>query len=255
MTRIFDVSARFPEDRAAPLKLVLEQLRARGYEPLVVGALARDIVTHFVGGSTAPRATYDIDMAVSVATPEEFDDLLSRFERDRWAIQRIHVLGTVVDIVPFGGIADAGLVALGEGTLDVNGVAEASVSSVRASISRNIEINVASLPALCILKVLAWRDRRASTHKDALDLKHLLLAASDNPYVDELFEDECFAEAGYDLAVAGAVWVGRNARTFLADHTVVAVLEVLEHLGSDLADDMRSDIADELLHGLERGLR
>src|SRR5688572_29944180 len=78
----------------------------------VAGAIARDIVLLNVFGIDTIRATRDIDLAVHVASWDQFAALKARlveshgFVRANGAPQRLHYSMYPVDLVPFGGVVE-----------------------------------------------------------------------------------------------------------------------------------------------------
>jgi predicted nucleotidyltransferase len=77
---------------------------------------------------------------------------------------------------------------------------------------------VISIPALAILKVVAWRDRRHSTQgKDAEDLWLLLRNYLEAGQMERLYEEgmHLFDQPDFDLDRAGAWLLGKDARQVL----------------------------------------
>ena len=90
----------------------------------------------------------------------------------------------------------------------------------RVQLPEGVSIDVAPLPALALLKIWAWRDRRYTVPgKDASDIWMLL-----RHYVDAGNEDRLYGEEGeaalaafaFDLQTAGAWLLGKHAREVLA---------------------------------------
>ncbi len=121
-----------------------------------------------------------------------------------------------VDLIPFGGITSA------ESTVEwppnrdivmnVAGFEEALASSVFVEVEGDLTVQVASIPGLTLLKLVAWLDRSRETDKDAADLYRLLASYSDAGNVDRLYDHEMdLLEAlGFDLELAGAELLGRD---------------------------------------------
>lgn len=87
-------------------------------------------------------------------------------------------------------------------------------------IADGLVVGVASVAALALLKILAWRDRRSGTAEDAIDLAHLFSAVEADPYRDEIWADD---EAGdlvdFDGSLLGAAWLGRQAGALALEGT------------------------------------
>ena len=131
-------------------------------------------------------------------------------------------------------------------------------------------LQVISIPALAILKLVAWKDRRHTSHgKDAEDLWLLLRNYLEAGQLDRLYAEEMhlFDHPNFDLDRAGAWLLGKDARQVLAEgDTPQAILAVLSRildpeLDPDgnlwLATDMhptRIESSLELLNAFHAGL-
>lgn len=231
--------------------------RALDLEPLVVGAAARDLVIHAPQKSDPVRATHDIDIAVAVRADEQFAALARHLPRKGKALHKFVVLGVEVDIVPFGGIEQQRVVRFADDhLLDVNGLQEAHDTSIRVRMPQGTEVRVASAPAQTALKVLAWRDRHHNNPKDGLDLRVILTALSEDPFVDEVWEDGPALDATDDDIIAAASFhYARIAAEAFAPADGMAIVNTL--LGPErrplLLRHMRSRLAPTLLTAYARG--
>lgn len=114
---------------------------------------------------------------------------------------------------------------------------------------------MAPLAAQCYLKVLAWRDRRHATPKDALDLYALLRGAGDEPYADDLYADEqAFEAVDHDPQLAAAYRTGQQAVAILRPDGASIAAEVLLEHGEDMARDSHGTEATELFDAFRKGL-
>ena len=79
--------------------------------------------------------------------------------------------------------------------------------------------DIASLPALALLKVWAWQDRKyTAPRKDAIDLWEFLRHYADAGNQDRLYGSEgeaALASFAFDVEQAGAWLLGRDAREVL----------------------------------------
>ena len=124
--------------------------------------------------------------------------------------------------MPFGGVErkDRRIVwpaPAGE-VMNVWGFSEAMESAVTVNLSPEVAVKVASLPALALLKLSAWRERHTETSKDAADLWLLLRHYAEAGNEDRLFGPEgigAMTAFGFDLDRAGAWLLGRDARAVL----------------------------------------
>lgn len=199
-------------------------------ELLLVGATARDLHLWHVHRIAIERATFDLDFAVAVADWEEFDSLRRRllasgaFAETQGNQHRL-VLGSTIklDLIPFGGVerADRSIAwpPAGDEVMQLIGYREAMRDSMTVRLPDGHIINVVTLPALALLKLFAWQDRRTrSPGKDAKDLgsvlQHFLAAGND----ERLYADfgSLLDSPDYDYLQAGAWMLGNDIRTLLS---------------------------------------
>jgi predicted nucleotidyltransferase len=86
-----------------------------------------------------------------------------------------------------------------------------------------MNIAVASLPGIAILKLFAWTDRGQENPKDAIDLVLLLRNYSDAGNANRIYEEASalavLESAGYDLELAGAWLLGNDAAAMVSPQT------------------------------------
>jgi predicted nucleotidyltransferase len=197
--------------------------------PLVlVGAAARDVLLVHAHGAQPQRATEDTDLALAVP---DWDTFL----RAREALvasgaftaggpaHRLWFGDQRVDIIPFGGVErlDRSIAWPPDGAqvMNVSGFAEALATAVSVRMPGGLSFDVASLPAMALLKIWAWQDRRyTAPGKDGADLCEFLryYAAAGNQ--DRLYGSEgeaALASFGFDVEMAGAWLLGKDAREVL----------------------------------------
>jgi predicted nucleotidyltransferase len=103
--------------------------------------------------------------------------------------------------------------------MNVAGLAEAMASAVSVALPGGASIDVATLPALALLKIWAWKDRRHSAPgKDASDLWMLLRHYAEAGNQDRLYgeEGEALVALAFDFDQAAAWLLGKDAREVLA---------------------------------------
>lgn len=228
------------------------------HRPLLVGATARIILLEHVFALPTGRATKDIDFAFAMDTWEQFDTLKRHlveqhgFGIDEHVSQRLYYReegarhGIPVDLVPFGALGgqaeeirwppDMAIV------MNVAGFADALASAVHVEIAPGLDIAIASLPAIAVLKLFAWLDRHQETSKDATDLTALMRVYHE---VDQdrvyTVPSEVLADVGYDIELGGAWLLGNDARRMALPATVDKLDAVLadtartERLANDMA--------------------
>lgn len=198
-------------------------------EPLLVGAMARDVLLWYAHGIALARATEDTDVAVAVADWDDFAALRGALVAggEFTAVPRMHHRLLYrgqrrLDLLPFGGVErtdrsiawppDQDMV------MQVIGYREAVAQTVAVRLPNAAMIAVVSLPALALLKLFAWLDRRLTQpRKDADDLWLIL-----STYLEAGNRERLYVEAAhllvsdhYDDRHAGAWLLGNDIRTWL----------------------------------------
>jgi predicted nucleotidyltransferase len=206
----------------------------------VIGATARDIVMEHVHGLDTARATRDIDFAVAVSSWDEFDQLKTRLTATGqfFATATTHRLtfgeergAYPLDLVPFDGVEKDGAIAWppkGDFVMNVAGYADAYRSALDIEIEPGFQVKILSLPAMAVLKILAWNDR---PDRDKHPSDVLLILRS---YHQAGQENRLYAEAidlleryGYDIELAGAALLGRDAGRDIVQDARLQVMRVL----------------------------
>ena len=220
----------FPQLAADVLRDVTAAASAAGASWFVGGATARDILTTHRFGIEQSRATKDVDIGVSIASWQDDRDLRAalvatgRFVQNEKQAQRLdyraHDTGqpTWLDIVPFGGLELEGERSIawppdGAFRLNVKGFEETLAAAVPVELVPDLVVLVASLPALAMLKILAWRDRHKDHNRDAVDLRFLLSNYSTAGNMDRLYggdADDLLEVWDHDPDKAGAALLARD---------------------------------------------
>lgn len=156
---------------------------AAGTPYLLTGATARDLLLTHAHGIHATRATADVDLAFLTENWTQFEALRNRLIArgecaavSRRGLHRLRFRDEMdVDILPFGAIerADRTIAWPPENAfvMTMFGYREALKASVAVVLPDDACVQVVSLPALAMLKFLAWTERRLTEpQKDAYDL-------------------------------------------------------------------------------------
>lgn len=236
-----------PVDRltCAVLRPINDAATASGSRYFVAGAAARDLMLVNAFGLRPGRATRDIDLGIAVENWDQFQTLKHRligsgqFEaapedthRLFWKAPRRAAV-TPIDIIPFGGVASENKTIAWpprrDVVMNVAGFEEALQSSAQIRIENDLVVRVASIPGLAVLKLIAWQDRRSENNKDAADLHRLLVNHADAGNLDRIYDEELplLEAAGYDLELAGAQLLGRDAARICEQETRRQISAVL----------------------------
>ncbi len=243
--------------------------RAQSVEPLLVGAAARDLLLVHVHGQRVRRATKDVDFAVALTSWEAFEQLKEQliqnhgFVDDPSQKQRLKFTaegdgaGTTIDLVPFGEnlqVSHRGLLWPPEMEvyMTVSGFEEALGSAQLVELQEDLQIKVASLPGLAILKLFAWGDRRLRDSKDAVDLLTLMRSYGAAGNFDRMTDPEQafdrYLELGGDEEKTGAWLLGVDCGRLANSETA----DGLRGLWGDA--DLHENLIDGMASG-DRGIR
>ncbi len=208
----------------------------------VAGAFARDLWLWHVHRIRTGRATEDMDFAVQCESWDHFEriseSLLSAGfhrpdERVRHRFRHRH--GTLVDLVPFGGIERADRTILWppeeERQMNLLGFREVLDAAVPFSLPGGISVPVVSLPCLAALKLVAWQDRRdIAPGKDAADLTAILRNYGEAGNLERMFAEIPRLEEREDFAIdrAGAELLGVDLVKAVNREFVAALKSFLE---------------------------
>jgi predicted nucleotidyltransferase len=216
-------------------------------EPLLVGAMARDILLQHGLGVRPARATEDVDLAFAVQNWDEFrsirETLLAtdRFTPARLDYHRlIYQAGLPVDLVPFDGIEEPGGIIVwpeDESVMSVLGYREAFTTAMELTLPGATNLRCVSLPMLGLLKLIAWEDRRLrAPRKDAADFFLILESYLEGRNSERLYTDAAdFLETDdFDYESAGAWLAGHDAAASLV-RTGSSALQIVKAIDAILA--------------------
>lgn len=238
-------SRPFPSIYKDALRGVTAASRTTGVDWFVGGATARDLLMVHVYDIDATRATADVDIGINVASWQRYEQLRNalaatgRFEQRGRATHRLYYVDPKtksemwLDIVPFGGVQDGNdeIAWPPDQTvrMNVSGFAEALNTSVLVALAPDLAVPVASLPGQAMLKILAWRDRHLTDHKDAIDLLLLISRYADAGNTDRLYGNEFALLEAYDHNpdVAGAALLARDVAAIVPHAVRDRILEAL----------------------------
>lgn len=196
---------------------------------LLVGAAARDLLLVHAHGVEMQRATEDTDLALAVRSWEAFLRLrealiAAKGFKSGGPPHRLWFVDQRLDLIPFGGVEreDRSIAWPTEDAevMSVAGFSEALAAAVTVRLPGGVSVDVAPLPALVLLKIWAWVDRkRTAPGKDASDIWMFVRHYADAGNSGRLYGAEgeaALAAYAFDLETAGAWLLGVDAREVLA---------------------------------------
>lgn len=185
-----------------------------------------------------PRTTADIDLAVVLA-PSELERVLAPlgWRRDPRLLQRWHGPGAVLaDLLP----ASQELVAAGEVRFDGDDVSMSLVGfdlALRHTIiaplgETGATIEIPVLPALVVLKIVAWLDRPAARTKDLADLARVLDAALADHDERRWDPEHIIFREGIEHEDQSAFFVGHEVAGIAGTSHRLAITSFLERMSA-----------------------
>ncbi|MBD1429821.1 MULTISPECIES: nucleotidyl transferase AbiEii/AbiGii toxin family protein [Sphingobacterium] len=150
----------------------------------LIGALARQV--WYEKGNMSFRTTKDVDYAVLVCNEDEYQRIRAYLiDTEKFTPYRGNAFvliapdGTQVDILPFGEIEDDGSVTVnGQGmtSIRVDGLIDVYNNGIEdVEFETGHSFKVATLPAIALLKFIAYDDRPEHRQKDATDISNLVV--------------------------------------------------------------------------------
>lgn len=184
-------------------------------------------------------ARRDIDFAVAVASWQEFDALkdaliaTGEFTPGTNPHQLMFGSGPgayPLDLVPFDGVERDGEISWppeGKDIMNVAGYTDAYDSALDVEIEDRFQIKIVSLPAMAVLKILAWNDR-PDRSKHASDVLLILSNYPRTGQFDRMWDEaaDLLAAYGHDHDLVGAALLGRDARRDIAHKVRLQVLAI-----------------------------
>lgn len=230
---------KLDKDVAEGIQILYEEL---GDTFILVGAAARDIVlaAHKL---TPERATRDTDLAIRVKSWEIYESLREKLtERgfiEKRARYNFSYKQAVFDIFPFGEITSGKSEILwpqdGK-VMSVLGFEEAFKTCHRFELSGKLQLRIASLASLVMLKIISWSDRPHERSQDPLDISTIIYKYIDAGNSDRLYDDHSSIAdmETYTLERAGAALLGRDLKILCSPMTLLKVSDILENELNDV---------------------
>ena len=242
------------------LKPILEELtdyfKGSGISFFVIGATARDIMMELHNESSG-RLTHDLDIAITINDWEQYKTVeegilkLNNFTKDPNQKQRFQYLNKFdLDIVPFGNIMkenDKIFWPPDEGfAMTVLGFPAVNDASLKVNIDEDIEIQIASLAGIGLLKIVAWKDRNHKTNKDADDIAFIMLNYLWIHEEDAIENFDAVYPDDHTILKGGATLLGIHMNQLLENHLKVKQ-RIKEILSSEIENQEQSKLINQIL--------
>lgn len=182
----------------AVLRDVVRVAGGEGICFFVIGAGARFLVHDWPNQLTDGRGTTDWDVAVHVASWEQFHDLREAlcagsapFTRSSAEHRVVHATGRHLDLIPFGAVEQDDRTVtypLGQTSHSVLGLLECESVCQDVEIGGGVSVSVVATPGLVLLKAQAYLDRRPNLTYDVRDLDFICRTYGDGLGDTTVFE-------------------------------------------------------------------
>ena len=235
-------------DLLSTLDRVIKELDVRFF---ITGAIARDMILEQGFGIPVGRKTEDFDLGVMVDGWGIYSELKNRFistglfVQERKVTHRLRFKSVLpVDIIPFGAIeSPAGSIAWPpnhEIKMNVLAFRDALEHALMVRVSAGLTVRTASLPAMVVLKLIAWNERHNEVpEKDVSDLALVLANYTQAGNENRLYEKHVeFLEAEqFDIDLAGARLLGHDMSKIMRSETKAEVLRILNRQADSEKND------------------
>ena len=199
-------------------------------------------------GHKPSRGTKDIDFAIMVSSLASYDaikdDLIKKgFNKTGDEMTLYHPdFNTAIDLMPFGEVEEKDKKQFTQRKIDlvVLGYRETLEHTEKIKIDKQLIVDIPPLPAIAMLKLIAWDDR-PEIRKDDLDDIYLIITTFFDIATDEIFEQhpDLLEMEPFDQHRIAARLLGRKIGVYLQKSAPVKtrVLQILNRQVDSTADD------------------
>ena len=233
------------------MKVLEEAFLACDIDYYLIGAIARDI--WYAKGDKRFRTTKDIDFAILVGSQGQYELVHNYLTTQKGYVSSttnafvvIAPDKTAVDLLPFGEVViDDGVEITGEGltSIKVNGLMEVYETGTKAvEMMDGHHFAVATLPAIVLLKFIAYDDRPEHRIKDARDIANIIDHFFDleGDLIYEHHSDLFLSETDQELEEVAAIVIGREIYAILKGNHLLCQ-RLMRILNSHLEKGERSE--------------
>jgi predicted nucleotidyltransferase len=208
----------------------------------LVGAIARDILLEYLYDIISYRATLDLDFGIQVSNWNQYLKLkrglikTGKFTEMKELHRLLYLNELQVDLIPFGLIAgqenNIELSPDGDVVMSVSGFKESFQSSqvVRLRSDPILEIKIATLAGLAVMKLISWHEKYPERQKDANDLKVIMRSYSYAGNFERIFDElsDLIEAERFDHVSAGARLLGRDVSKIIPNELKEKILTILD---------------------------
>jgi len=132
--------------------------------------------------------------------------------------------------------------------MSVLGFDAAEHGSLKVNVDQEIEIKIASLSGIFLLKIVAWKNRHLRSNKDADDMGFILenYLSIHEERAATTYYDEAYGVEPFKNTTAGAVLLGKDIKELLEKHQEVAT-SILIILNEELNKKEESKLINQIV--------
>lgn len=237
---LLDISGKVESSVVNTLYEVSKVADALKISFFIIGAAARDFIFEYCYNVKSPRMTKDIDLGIKVASWEEVNNLskallsTGKFSKTNRTGRYIYN-ETLIDLVPFGPIADKekkiSWPSQNETILVTLGFEEAYqyAITVRLSGDPTLDIKLPTVPGLTIMKLISWHEA-TDRKKDAEDLLFILKNYEETGVRNRLYEKEThlLEEEDFEIRPASIRLLGQGMARIAKSNTLKKIKDILD---------------------------
>ncbi len=241
------------------IKSLEEALDHFGIDFYLIGARARDLwlQKHKI---KPPTATRDIDFAVLISDIEEFDQL-SKYLIEKKDFKSVNATphrfifkknDYIIDLLPFSetGAYYTNFKDRFDTKISVLGLKEVYEKGTNTELITGTLIKTATLPGICILKLIAWSEKPEQRQKDIKDFQAIL----DNYFEIEshqIYESHVdLFEEDAEIDLIAAQVLGRQIGDIIKDSKELKE-KILAILEENISNPESSNIADIMVSSMD----
>ena len=238
---LLDLSGKIDSIKLGAIETIAGIADSQSVPFFIIGAAARDLILTEAYNIRTIRATLDIDFGVRIPNWAQYGklkkDLVATGEfAEVKEVQRLMYHNSlIIDLIPFGPIADRENAIRWpkeqEIVMHVLGFEESFRHSqtVRLRLNPILEVKIATLAGLAVMKIISWKDGYPERNMDASDLSLIIRSYTDAGNVDRILdmESDLLESEDFDYVSVGARLLGRDIAAILTSNTKEVVLDIL----------------------------
>jgi Uncharacterized protein conserved in bacteria len=243
---LLDLSGKIDELTVSIYETIARVADSSEIKYFIVGASARDMILGHGYGISTIRATVDIDIGIQLSSWDDYEKLsndlikTAKFTKSEEHQRLLFNNKNPIDLIPFGIIETVKNQITwppeNKVILNVLGFEEAYKNAIMVRLRSDpvLDIRVASLTGLTILKLISFKDRSSESNKDAKDLAFIIDHYLEAGNQDRLHEDEHQdILEDFDFPISSARLLGRDIAKIVDKNIKDKLFEILEHETDD----------------------